>query len=120
MESMLYSLATGDKKSREELDGVAERIFLLHRALTIRDMGTKEMRAQHDTIPEWIFHDPSGKPVYTKGTIHMDRGDIQSAMKMYYREMGWDQTTGAPTATAYRKAGLAKVAEDLEKRGLLP
>jgi aldehyde:ferredoxin oxidoreductase len=120
MESMLYSLATGDKKSREELDGVAERIFLLHRALTIRDMGTKEMKAQHDTIPEWIFHDSSDKPVYTKGTIHMDREDIQLAMKMYYQEMGWDQATGAPTATAYRKAGLAKVAEDLGKRGLLP
>jgi len=120
MESMLYSLATGDKKSREELDGVAERIFLLHRALTIRDMGTKEMKAQHDTIPEWIFHDSSGKPVYTKGTIHMDREDIQLAMKMYYQEMGWDQATGAPTANTYKKAGLAKVAEDLGKRGLLP
>ena len=44
LESMLYSLATGDKKSRQELDQVGERIFNLHRALTIRDMGTKEMR----------------------------------------------------------------------------
>ena len=51
IESLLYSIATGDKKSREELDKVAERIFLLHRALTIRDMGTKEMRTQarHDS-----------------------------------------------------------------------
>jgi aldehyde:ferredoxin oxidoreductase len=120
IESMLYSLATGDKKSREELDQVAERIFVLHRALTIRGMGTKEMRTQHDTIPEWVFHDPSDRPVYTKGTIHMDRDDIKLAMDMYYGEMGWDKATGAPTADAYKRLGLAKVAEDLGKKGLLP
>src|SRR5208283_3858887 len=61
IESMLYSLATGDRKSREELDQVAERIFVLHRALTIRDMGTKEMRTKHDTVPDWVFADPVGK-----------------------------------------------------------
>jgi aldehyde:ferredoxin oxidoreductase len=120
IESMLYSLATGDKKSREELDQVAERIFVLHRALTVRGMGTKEMRAQHDTIPEWVFHDPSDKPVYTKGTIHMDKDDIKLAMDMYYQEMGWDRATGAPTADAYKKLGFAEVAEDLGKKGLLP
>jgi aldehyde:ferredoxin oxidoreductase len=120
IESMLYSLATGDKKDRQELDQVAERIFVLHRALTIRDMGTKEMRAQHDTIPEWVFRDPSDKPVYAKGTIHMDKDDIQLAMDMYYQEMGWDRTTGAPTAGTYKKLGLAEVADNLGKKGLLP
>lgn len=50
IESMLYSLVTGDQKSGQELDAVAERIFVLHRALTIRGMGTKEMRTMHDTI----------------------------------------------------------------------
>ena len=57
---------------------MAERIFLLHRALTIRDMGTKEMRTQHDTIPEWVFHDPNNRPVYTKGTIHLDKERCQA------------------------------------------
>jgi len=67
VESMLYSLATGDKKNRQELDRMAERIFVLHRALTIRDMGTKEMRTKHDFMPEWVFTDKSGKPPFTKG-----------------------------------------------------
>ena len=67
IESLLYSLATGDKKSREELDKVAERIFLLHRALTIRDMGTKEMRTKHDTIPDWVFTDPADKAPFAQG-----------------------------------------------------
>ena len=120
IESMLYSLATGDKKDRQELDQVAERIFVLHRALTIRDMGTKEMRTKHDTIPEWVFTDKSGKAPFTKGTTHMDRNDVKVAMDMFYDEMGWDRVTGAPTPQAYRKFGLDKVAEELGKRKLLP
>jgi aldehyde:ferredoxin oxidoreductase len=120
IESMLYSLATGDKKDRRELDQVAERIFVLHRALTIRDMGTKEMRTRHDTIPEWVFTDKSGKAPFTKGTTHMDRNDVKVAIDMFYDEMGWDRVTGAPTPQAYRQFGLDKVAEELGKRKLLP
>lgn len=120
IESMLYSLATGDRKSREELDAVAERIFLLHRAITIRDMGSSDMRGQHDTVPDWVFSDPSGKQPYTQGTNRMDRDDIKIAMDMYYKEMGWDEKTGSPTHAAYRKAGLPDVADYLSKAGLLP
>jgi aldehyde:ferredoxin oxidoreductase len=120
IESTLYSLATGDKKNREELDLVAERIFVLHRALTIRDMGAIDMRTLHDTVPEWVFHDESGKAPFTKGTTVMDREDINLAVTMYYEEMGWDKATGAPTAQAYRKVGLGKVADELGRKGLLP
>lgn len=120
IESLLYSIATGDKKSREELDKVAERIHLLHRALTIRDMGTKEMRSQHDTIPDWVFTDKSDKPPFTKGTIRMDKEDIQKGMEMFYKELGWEETTGAPLAETYQRFGLGHVAGDLGKEGLLP
>jgi aldehyde:ferredoxin oxidoreductase len=120
VESMLYSLATGDQKDRQELDRVAERIFVLHRALTIRDMETKEMRTRHDTIPEWVFTDKSGKPPFTKGTTHMDPNDVKIAMDLFYDEMGWDRTSGAPLSQTYRKFGLDRVAEELEKRKLLP
>lgn len=120
IESLLYSIATGDKKSRDELDKLAERIFLLHRALTIRGMGTKEMRTKHDTVPPWVFADPAGKAPFTKGTNRMDKADIKLAMDLYYEEMGWDKKTGSPTAAAYQKMGLGNVADDLSKKGLLP
>lgn len=120
LESLLYSLATGDKKSREELDTVAERILTLHRAITIRDMGTYEMRSAHDTMPDWIFSDPSGKAAFTPGTNRMDRADIELAMDMYYEQMGWDKPSGAPTEATYRRLGLGGVAEELKKRGLIP
>lgn len=99
---------------------MGERIFLLHRALTVRDMGTKEMQTQHDTVPEWVYHDRAGRAVYTKGTIHLDRDDMQLAMEMFYELMGWDKATGAPTDDAYRKAGLGAVADELAKKGLVP
>jgi aldehyde:ferredoxin oxidoreductase len=83
-------------------------------------MGTKEMRTRHDTIPEWVFKDPSGKAPYTKGTIHMDKEDMNMAMDMYYEEMAWDKKTGTPTVTTYQKLGLGKVADELSKKGLLP
>ena len=50
----------------------------------------------------------------------MDKDDIQSAMAMYYEEMGWDKANGSPTAEVYKRLGLAKVAYDLGKIGLLP
>jgi aldehyde:ferredoxin oxidoreductase len=120
IESLLYSLVTGDKKSREELDKVAERIFTLHRALTIRDMGTKDMRTKHDTVPDWVFTDPNDKAAFSKGTFRMDRDDIKLAMDMFYEEMAWDKETGSPTKSAYQSLGLATGADELAKRGLLP
>ncbi|MDQ1238445.1 MAG: hypothetical protein QG577_630 [Thermodesulfobacteriota bacterium] len=120
LESLLYSLATGDRKSRQELDEVAERIFLLHRALTVRDMGTKEMRIKHDTIPDWIFLDPGGKASFTPGTNRMDPEDMKVAMDMYYEEMGWDKKSGTPTVKAYQRLGLGDVADELTKIALVP
>lgn len=119
IESLLYSIATGDKKSREELDLVAERIFLLHRALTIRDMGTKNMRTKHDTVPDWVFADPKDKAAFSKGTIRMDKEDIKLGMDLYYQEMGWDRETGSPTKAAYERLGLRTVGDELSRKGLV-
>jgi aldehyde:ferredoxin oxidoreductase len=50
----------------------------------------------------------------------MDKEDIERAMGMYYDEMGWDKTTGAPTVSTYRKLSLASVGDDLKKKGFVP
>lgn len=118
IESLLYSLVTGDEKSREELDKIAERIFVLHRALTIRDMGTKDMRTKHDTIPDWVFAEPKDKEAFSKGSIRMDIEDMRRAMDMYYDEMAWDRETGSPTRATYQRLALEDVADELAKRGL--
>jgi len=120
LESRFYSLATGEKMSREDLDLIGERIFVLHRALTIRGMGSMEMRTRHDLTPQWIYQDLSGAQSFTKGTIRMDPLDIARAMELFYEVMGWDKATGAPTAKAYARLGLQSVADGLAVKKLLP
>lgn len=78
------------------------------------------MRKEHDQSPDWFFTDAKDKPAFSKGTIRMDRADIEKSLDLFYEVMGWDKTTGAPTAQAYKQLGLASVAEELAKSGLLP
>jgi aldehyde:ferredoxin oxidoreductase len=118
-EAKLYSLATGDQKSTEELDTVGERIFNLHRALTIRDWGTKEMRAQHDTVPPWVFDYPADKAPFTPGHYKMDKADIELAKNLFYAELGWDGATGSPSRYTYERLGLKDVADTLAAKNLL-
>ncbi|HVO84202.1 MAG TPA: aldehyde ferredoxin oxidoreductase [Syntrophobacteria bacterium] len=120
LESRFFSLATGQRLSREDLDRIGERIFVLHRALTIRDMGSVEMRSRHDLTPPWIYQAPSGAQAFTKGSIRMDSQDIAKAMELFYEVMGWEKATGAPTAEAYTRLGLQYVAEGLAVKNLVP
>jgi len=120
LESRFFSLATGMDLDREELDAAGERVFTLHRALTIRDMETVDMRAQHDHVPRWVYEDPKGAQPFTPGTIRMDRDDISRAMDMFYEVMGWDKSTGAPTREAYARLGLVDVGAALQAKNLLP
>jgi aldehyde:ferredoxin oxidoreductase len=93
VESMLYSLATGDKKKSAGTGPGGGAHLRSPSGPYHRDMGTKEMRTKHDFIPEWVFTDKSGNAPFTKGTTHMDRNDIKVAMDMFYDEMGWDRTS---------------------------
>jgi aldehyde:ferredoxin oxidoreductase len=118
-EAKMFSLATGIETSTEELDTMGERIFNLHRALTIRDMGTKEMRVEHDTTPNWAFDYPANAVPFTPGNYKMDRGDIELAKNMFYMEMGWDGATGTPSRYTYERLGMKDVADGLAKMNLL-
>jgi aldehyde:ferredoxin oxidoreductase len=120
VEAQMYSLATGDKKNEKELDLVCERIFTLHRALTIRDWGNVQMREQRDVIPPWIFDSPPDAKPFTPGVSKMDRADMELAKDLFYDALGWDRKTGAPTRATYERLGMKDVADGLEKMKLLP
>jgi aldehyde:ferredoxin oxidoreductase len=119
-EARMYSAVTGDMKSAAELDLVAERIFNLHRALTIREMGTFEMRARHDMIPDYVFESPQDKKPFEPGVSSMDRDDIERAKDLFYQALGWDRKTGAPTRATLERLGLKDVADRLAQMNLLP
>jgi aldehyde:ferredoxin oxidoreductase len=120
IEARLYSLVTGDHKDAAQLDEVAERIFNLHRVLTMRDMATVDMRAKHDTAPDWVFDYPPDRKPFTPGHSRMDRDDIELARDQFYEVLGWDRKTGAPTRASLEKLGLKDVADRLEQLSLLP
>lgn len=120
LESKYFSVVTGIDTTEEELDLMGERVFTLHRALTVKEMGTTDMRGKHDLMVNWIFDiDPDKKP-FTEGTVKMDRDDMQLALTMFYKEMGWDEKTGAPTRATLEKLNMKDVADELAKLGLLP
>jgi aldehyde:ferredoxin oxidoreductase len=120
IEAQLYSLVTGDKKDVKDLDLVAERIFNLHRALTIRDMKTYDMRTKHDTVPDYVFDQPPDMEPFTPGSEKMERADIELAKDLFYEALDWDKKTGSPTRATLERLGMKDVADKLTESDLLP
>ncbi len=122
IESKYYRTLTGHNLTCEELDRCAERAFNLHRAYTMRQMKTLEIRKDHDLFPGWIFSDKKDKEkeAFTKGTIRMDRADLEKSLDLFYEVQGWDKDTGAPGADHYRSLGLNDVAETMTREKLVP
>lgn len=124
LEAKFMSAVTGVDYTRESLEFDAERISQMLRVMTAISFnihyGTTNLRETHDAIPAWIFDkEPDFQP-FEEGTIKMDRADMELAKDYFYEEMGWDIKTGIPTRETLEKFELGDMADDLEKRGILP
>ncbi len=120
LEAKFFSAVTGVAKTEAELDKDAERVVTLLRALTVRAMGTVDMRNQHDNTNEWITKADKDKPQFTPGTIQMEKSDMELGRTMVYKLFGWDEKTGAPTKATLGALGMSDVAQGLAEKGLLP
>ncbi|HOX12218.1 MAG TPA: aldehyde ferredoxin oxidoreductase [Spirochaetales bacterium] len=124
LEAQFFSAVTGVTKTEAELDKDAERVVTLFRALTVRAMGTVDMRGKHDAMNKWIYtpdkKDGKEIPQFTKGTIQMEKDDLDKGLGMVYKQFGWDEKTGAPTKAGLEAIGLKDVADELGSKGLLP
>ncbi len=120
LESKFMTVVTGETYTEESLDLAAERVFTLHRALTVKNMNTVDMRNQHDIMTDWIFDKDSDLKAFEPGTDKMDREDMQLALTLFYKEMGWDEKTGAPTKETLERLGMHDVAAELKRLNLLP
>ncbi|HSJ55933.1 MAG TPA: aldehyde ferredoxin oxidoreductase [Anaerolineae bacterium] len=122
LDAQLYSAVTGDQKTREELEDLGIKHLTMLRALTMRSMGTVDMRNEHDLVPDWAFDYPGWaeeKP-FTPGHDKMDRDDVELTKDLFYAQLGWDTETGAPTRETLQKYDMKDVADGLAKAGLLP
>jgi len=113
LESRLFSAATGIDTTEGELNKAGERIHNLMRAVMVREMGTKDMRHDHDVLPDHFFDNPS-----PGNSPPVDREKFNDLMGIYYQLKGWDQD-GLPTRLKLEEMDLKDVADELEKRNLL-
>ena len=62
MEAKIFSAVTGVNKTVDDLDKDGIRAWLLQRVYTMRQLGSSNMRKDHDMVPGWIYTDPKDKP----------------------------------------------------------
>lgn len=122
MDAKIYSAVTGDEKNQAELEDIGIKHLTMLRALTMLQMGTGDMRNEHDLVPDWAFDYPDWEDLepFTPGHDKMDRDDIELTKDMFYEALGWDQATGAPTRESLERYDMDDVAGELAKAGLLP
>ena len=79
----------------------------------VSEMGTKDMRHNHDVLPDHFFDNPS-----PGNSPPVNREKFNNLIGMYYKLKGWDQD-GLPTRLKLEEMDLKDVADELEKRNLL-
>ena len=114
----MFVSATGVDWSKEEWDRAADRIFNLERAIQVRNHN--RTRQDDESVipafepPEWWVNPLIGEK---QG---MDPAKFRKLLDEYYELRGWDVATGRPTRARLEVVGLKDVADDLERRGMLP
>ena len=117
-ECEVFHAVTGIDVTANELDKIGERIFNLLRAIAIK----RENRSRKDdTVHEEPFGAKFKGPGYRLGIYGpLNKAKFESIMDNYYRLRGWDVKTGRPTREKLEELDLKDVADELERRGLLP
>jgi len=103
----LMEAITGLTYTPDEVVKVGERINNLARAFNVREGFTRE----DDTLPERIMTEPL-RGGASKGHF-ISREDLNQMLDEYYKERGWEVSTGAPTREKLKELGLEYVVEKL-------
>jgi aldehyde:ferredoxin oxidoreductase len=103
----LMEAVTGMTYTTEEVQLVGERINNLAKAFNVREgLGRAD-----DTLPERLMTEPL-KAGASKGQM-ISRTDLDLMLDEYYRERGWDVSTGIPTRAKLTELNLGYVADRL-------
>ena len=92
---------TGWEVSMEELLRVGERRVNMMRRFNARE----GIAADQDTLPEKFFTTPLQGGISDGWKV--DRPEFETARSEYYRQCGWDETTGIPTPETLERLGLS-------------
>lgn len=119
MEAKIFSAVTGVNKTGDDLDKDGIRAWMLQRVYTMRQLGSSNMRKDHDLVPGWIYTDPKDRKPFTKGTVRMDPDDINKSFDIFFEQVGCDKKTGVPTTDTLKAYRLDFVIPVLQKEGLI-
>ena len=119
MEAKVFSAVTGVNKTGDDLDKDGIRAWMLQRVYTMRQLGSSNMRKDHDLVPGWIYTDPKDRKPFTKGTVRMDPDDINKSFDIFFEQVGCDKETGVPTTDTLKAYRLDFVIPVLQKEGLI-
>lgn len=119
MEAKIFSTVTGINKTGDDLDKDGIRAWMLQRVYTMRQLGSSNMRKDHDLVPGWIYTDPKDRKPFTKGTVRMDPDDINKSFDIFFEQVGCDKETGVPTTDTLKAYRLDFVIPVLQKEGLI-
>ena len=53
----------------------------------MRQLGSSNMRKDHDMVPGWIYTDPKDRKPFTKGTVRMDPDDINKSFDIFFEQV---------------------------------
>ena len=96
----LLSAITGTDWTEAEYLRAGERIYNLERALNCREGFARE----DDALPARFFDDPLGTGP-GKGAV-LKRDEFEKKLTEYYRDRGWDETTGRPKPAKLAELGI--------------
>jgi aldehyde:ferredoxin oxidoreductase len=85
----------------------SERALNVARAFNVREGFT----ASDDSIPERFFEEIQFG--HSKGA-KLDKQEFENALRLYYEMMGWDRSTGLPTAAKLHELGLGWVTQEIK------
>ncbi len=115
-----YSAASGIETTPGEMLRAGERIWNLYKALNVREgFGRKDDRFP----PRWLepLRPPTGEEIILRDCLGrpLSAEGLERLLDDYYDERGWDVERGIPTKEKLTDLGLASVAENLIKQGVI-
>jgi aldehyde:ferredoxin oxidoreductase len=103
----VVTAVTGIETGVADLQTMGARRLNMLRAFNAREGITRD----RDTLPRRLFDEPLQGGM-TDGVV-VDEGEWRAALDEYYRQAGWDVTTGNPTRETLEGLDLAWVADEI-------
>ncbi|MFP4039550.1 MAG: aldehyde ferredoxin oxidoreductase N-terminal domain-containing protein [Desulfosudaceae bacterium] len=103
----LYQAITGIPTSLEQLRHRADRVWTLYRMINLREKPAEPV----ETVPrQWVVDsgfNTGFKEYFSERPLTGE--EIAGMIKAYYREQGWDEVSGRPTAATLRRFDLDRL-----------